>query len=167
MPRYPSPLELRAMIAATKDSMTLTAADVMTPGPRTCSPFSTVTEAAALLRDEHAGALPVVDAGKPVGIITAHDIAAAVATYPDLPSRPVSQIMAEDLTCIEPEATLEEIRAKLAASRTSRLIVVNPDGTLRGVVSWTDLVAHLPDDEVWSRGRTWWPTCRTTRSARR
>lgn len=140
--------ELRAMPAATRDPATLTAADVMTPGPRTCSPFSTVTEAAALFRDEDCGMLPVVDAGKPVGILTDRDVALAVTRYPDLPSRPVSEIMSRDVVSVTPEATLDEIRAKFAGEKLRRLVVVNPDETIRGVISWTDLAPHLPDDEL-------------------
>ncbi|MBV8228466.1 MAG: CBS domain-containing protein, partial [Planctomycetaceae bacterium] len=41
----------------------LTAADLMTPSPRTCSPFSTVTEAALIFRDEDCGAVPVLEDG--------------------------------------------------------------------------------------------------------
>jgi len=53
----------------------LTAADLITPGPRTCSPFSTVTEAALIFRDENCGALPVVENGRPVGMLTDRDVA--------------------------------------------------------------------------------------------
>jgi membrane protein len=141
-------MELRAMATATKAPSALTAADMMTPGPRTCSPFSTVTEAAALLRDAGCRVLPVVDAGKPVGVVSERDIALAVTEYPDLASRPVSEIMGKDVVSVAPEATLEEVQEKLAESRTRRLLVVNPDETLRGMVSWTELIPHLADEEV-------------------
>ena len=46
-----------------QDRPGLTAVDVMTPAPRTCSPFSTVVEAVMVFRDCKCGAMPVVDAG--------------------------------------------------------------------------------------------------------
>jgi CBS domain-containing protein len=70
-----------------------TAADVMTAAPRTCSPFSTITEAALIFRDEDCGVVPVLDGGNPVGILTDRDVALArpdcVTQYPDLHGRPV------------------------------------------------------------------------------
>src|SRR5258708_39654387 len=93
----------------------LTAADIMTSSPRTCSPFSTVTEAALIFRDEDCGAVPVVDDGKPVGILTDRDIALSVANFPDLPSRPVSDIMTEGAVTIASEAPLELIEAQFGS----------------------------------------------------
>jgi hypothetical protein len=44
-----------------------TAADLVTVDSRSCSPFSTVLEAALVFRDEDCGTLPVLDAGKLIG----------------------------------------------------------------------------------------------------
>ena len=41
-----------------------TAAGVMTASPRTCSPFSTIVEAALIFRDADCGAVPVLNEGK-------------------------------------------------------------------------------------------------------
>jgi membrane protein len=121
----------------------------MTPGPRTCSPFSTATEAAVLLRDEGCGALPVVDeAGKPIGILTDREIALAIATYPDLASRPVREIMAKDPLSVPPESPVETLCVKVIQAPTRRVLVVNPDGSLRGIVSWSDLVPHLSEAQI-------------------
>lgn len=70
----------------------LTAADVMTASPRTCSAFSTILEASLIFRDAECGAVPVVDGGQPIGILTDRDVALAVSTCPDLQSRPVADI---------------------------------------------------------------------------
>ena len=58
-----------------------TAADIMRPDPRTCSPFSTVLETTVIFRVEDCEAVPVVDAGKPVGIVSDRDV---VLALPDL-----------------------------------------------------------------------------------
>ena len=55
-------------------SSQLTATDVMTANPRTCSPFSTVLEAVLLFRDADCGAVPVIEDGKPVGVLTRQDL---------------------------------------------------------------------------------------------
>lgn len=52
----------------------LTLKDVMTKNPRTIPSGATLEEAAVLMRDNGIGALPVVDDGRLVGIITESDI---------------------------------------------------------------------------------------------
>src|SRR5579884_2521572 len=48
--------------------------DIMTPGPYTTAPDVPIVRAAALMRTVGIGALPVVDRGQVVGIITESDI---------------------------------------------------------------------------------------------
>ncbi|MFO0890367.1 MAG: CBS domain-containing protein [Isosphaeraceae bacterium] len=79
------------------------AADVMTRPVGTCSPASTVTEASLLLRASGGGAVPVVEDGKPVGLVTDRDLAVALAAHPDLPQRPVVDIMSDDVVVVSPE----------------------------------------------------------------
>ena len=48
--------------------------EAMTKNPRTISPEATIEEAALIMRENNVGALPVVENGKLVGIITESDI---------------------------------------------------------------------------------------------
>ena len=52
----------------------LTLKDVMTKDPMTVAPEATLEEAAVLMRDNEVGALPVVEHGKLLGIITESDV---------------------------------------------------------------------------------------------
>lgn len=49
-------------------------ATIMTPRPLAIAPTTSIAEAARILRDKKYGALPVVDRGELVGILTEHDI---------------------------------------------------------------------------------------------
>ncbi|MGZ3388023.1 MAG: YhjD/YihY/BrkB family envelope integrity protein [Isosphaeraceae bacterium] len=126
----------------------LTADDVMTPGPRTCSPFSTVVEAAMIFRDSDCGAVPVLDEGKPVGILTDRDVALALTEHPDLATRPVANVMTKDVITVFADTPLAALREKFGEVKVRRLLVIDPDGGLRGIVAWSDLAAHLPEREV-------------------
>src|SRR5882757_7658502 len=132
----------------TKNSSELTAADVMTASPRTCSPFSTVLEAVLVFRDANCGVVPVVDAGEPVGVLTDRDVALALAEYPDLTSRPVSDIMSKGVLTVPPEATLTEVIHRFGSERVRRLIVIRSDGQLLGIVTWADVAPYLADVEL-------------------
>src|SRR5512135_3383988 len=117
--------------------LNLTAADVMTPNPRTCSIFSTVLEAVLIFRDADCGAVPVVEDGKPVGVLTDRDVALALIDHdPALAAKPVAEIMTRDVRTVASDAHLDDVEAAFAGQRIRRLLVVDPDDRLVGVISW-------------------------------
>lgn len=133
---------------STTDDVSLvarTAADVMTPGPRTCSAFSSVLEAVLIFRDAQCGAVPVVDGGQPIGILTDRDVALALAEHPDVVDRPVADVMTKGAITIAPDASLSEVRAKFREHGVGRLLVLDSGGQLRGIVAWTDLAGDVLD----------------------
>jgi CBS-domain-containing membrane protein len=50
--------------------------------------------------------------------------------------------MTKDPVTIETEATLAAAMEQLGNQGLRRLLVVDPDGNLTGILSWTDLVPH-------------------------
>jgi CBS domain-containing protein len=125
--------------------MPMTAADVMTTNLRTCSAFSSVLEASALFEDADCGAVPVVDGGRPIGILTDRDVALAVADNPDLGSRPVADFMSKDVISVTPGASLEEVAALFSQHGIHRLLVVDDTGQLQGIIAWSDLAPHVSE----------------------
>jgi CBS domain-containing protein len=123
----------------------LTAADVMTANPRTCSAFSSVLEATLLFQDAGCGAVPVIDAGRPIGILTDRDVALAVANNPDLGTRPVSEFMSKEVISVAPGASLEEVGAMFGRHGIHRLLVIDASGQLLGIVALSDLAANVSD----------------------
>ncbi len=127
----------------------LKVSDVMTPDPRTCSPASTALEAALVMRDAASGVVPVTEAGRPVGLLTDRDIAMALPDHPDdLARTAVEDIMTRDLVTVDRDATIETAMETLAGEGIRRVLVVNGDGRLVGILSWTDLVPHLSERGV-------------------
>ena len=124
------------------------AADLVTVDSRSCSPFSTVLEAALVFRDEDCGTLPVLDAGKLLGVVTDRDIALGVPEYPDLAARPVSDVMSRAVAEIRPDEPLDAIEARFARERVRDLVVIDSAGRLVGVIAWCDLIKHLQDGRL-------------------
>src|SRR5690606_302052 len=56
-----------------------TVRDLMCKGPLLGAPDMCVTDAVVLVRERHIGCLPVVDAGRLLGIVTRSDLLAALA----------------------------------------------------------------------------------------
>ncbi len=123
----------------------LTAADIMTAAPRTCSPFSTVLEATLIFRDADCGFVPILDeAGKPIGVVTDRDVALALINHGGaLASKAVAEIMSRDVATVPRDAGLGVIEEAFAGRRVRRLLVVDDDGRLLGVISWADVAPHV------------------------
>jgi CBS domain-containing protein len=129
--------------------MATTAADVMTPDPRTCSTFSTVLEAVLIFRDADCGAVPVVDDGKPVGLLTDRDVALALSEYGgDLSSLPVSQLMTSGVVAVSPEDSIETLATKFGDKAVRRLLVIDHQGQLVGIIAWSDVTHYLSKQKI-------------------
>ncbi len=97
--------------------------------------------AAKRMRDAGIGFLPVCDGTmKPLGALTDRDICVRVAADDKRPSNVgVREIMTLEVVTVNARADLEEARKLMAERRKSRLICVNDQGKLVGVLSLSDL----------------------------
>jgi CBS domain-containing protein len=128
-----------------KEPEFLTAADVMTPAPRTCSVFSTVLEAVMIFRDCDCGAVPVLAEGNPVAVLTDRDIALALAQYPDVVSQPVNAIMTPGTVTVASDDRLLDVCEVLRREAVRRVLVVGPAGEVAGIIGWADIAPVLSD----------------------
>ena len=78
-----------AAIEAAAGRVSLTAAELMTPEPRTTTPDAPLESAARLMRDQKIGALPVLSNYALVGLITESDIFRAMVEVFESPDRAV------------------------------------------------------------------------------
>ena len=115
--------------------------DIMTSGPRTCSPETNLAAAAALMLDGDCGILPVVADGKLLGVVTDRDMYIALATRNRLASEIIvaEVIQAPVYTC-GPD---DEVQAALQTMKqhcVRRLPVEGFGGTIIGIISMNDIV---------------------------
>jgi CBS domain-containing protein len=123
----------------------MTAADVMTAAPRTCSTFSTILEAVMIFRDTDCGAVPILAEGKPVAILTDRDVALAIGEFPDLAHRPVSDIMMPGVVSVAPDDSLGDVCEVLRSQGVRRVLVVDPIMQVLGIIGWADIAPVLSD----------------------
>src|SRR6478672_1017113 len=103
----------------------LTAADLITRSPRTCSAFSTVLEAVMIFRDADCGAVPILAEGKPVAILTDRDVALAIAEFPDLTNHPVSDVMKSGVVAVGLGDSVGQVCDTLRSQGVRRVLVVD------------------------------------------
>ena len=123
----------------------LTAADVMTAAPRTCSVYSAVLEAVMIFRDADCGAVPILDEGKPAGILTDRDVALGLCNTPDLVEQPVSTIMSREIVAVKPEDSLIEVCRILRRKTLRRVLVIDSNDNLVGIIGWADIAAVITE----------------------
>jgi len=101
-----------------------------------------------IFRDADCGVVPVLEDGKPVGVLTDRDVALAVPDHPNLAATAVADIMTRGVITVTPDTPLEAVEAKFGDEGVRRLLVVDADGRLLGIISWADIAPYLSDREV-------------------
>ena len=115
-------------------------ADVMTQGAATVHPTDSVSEAARAMRKHDVGAIPVVDEGMLVGILTDRDIAVrVVADGKDPNMMRASQVASVNLVVVHPEQSLDEATELMGARQLRRLPVFDGEGRLVGMLAQADV----------------------------
>jgi CBS domain-containing protein len=119
--------------------------DVMTPNPRSVSPDDTIQSAARIMRDEDTGAVPVVQNGRPVGMVTDRDIVVRAVAENGQLNRPVRDIVTGQVVSASPSMSTREAAALMSEHQIRRLPVVEND-RLVGIVSIGDLAVKEGKD---------------------
>lgn len=125
-------------------------ADVMTHTVQCVSPDQTLDDVARIMAEHDIGAVPVAESGNvPIGIITDRDISVrAVAQNRDPSSTSVRQVMTRSTVCGHPSDSIESAAAVMEENQIRRLMIVDDDGCLCGIVSLGDLAVRSDDDEL-------------------
>ncbi len=107
------------------------------------SPRDTIEEAAMRMRDENIGFLPVCDQSRRVqGTVTDRDIAVRVVAAKKPGSTLVEDVMTREVIACHPRDDLREAERAMAEHHKSRIMCVDDQGVLVGVISLSDLVRH-------------------------
>jgi len=112
-------------------------------------PDATVEEAARLMRECDIGAVPVVIDDRPVGIVTDRDIAIRAAAHGRDPSQmSVCEIMTPYVICCSNHDTVESAARVMEKNQVRRLLVLDDDDCLCGILSLGDLAVRTGRDEL-------------------
>ncbi|WP_296598062.1 CBS domain-containing protein [Phenylobacterium sp.] len=113
--------------------------EIMTAQVATATPRSTIAEVAQMMANVESGAVPVVDDGKVVGLITDRDIVLRVVAEGLGLDTPVSQVMTEGVETCREDDNVADATAKMGSKQIRRLVVLNEQGRLAGIVSLGDI----------------------------
>jgi len=121
--------------------------EVMTRDVQTISTQETVQRAAQLMDELNVGAIPVVDDGKLVGMVTDRDITVrSVAVGQDPTITRVNDVMSTDVRTCTVDQSVEDVLAQMADVQIRRVPVLDGNGQIIGIVSLGDVVTKAPAD---------------------
>ena len=119
--------------------------DVMSTDVRIASPDHTIQQAAQMMAEIDAGALPVGENDRLIGMITDRDIAIRAVAKGRGPDTPVREAMTPEIEyCFEDE-DIEEVAEKMSALQVRRLPVLNREKRLVGIISLGDIARYEED----------------------
>ena len=121
-------------------------ADIMNKNVETLNEQDSVQKAALVMAEAGVGFLPICDARMHViGVVTDRDLTTRALAKKIAPATTSAALVMTSpvLTCLA-TADVREAEELMAKERKVRLIIVNADGRLAGVLSLADLVEHAP-----------------------
>lgn len=123
----------------------------MTRDVRLVKPDQTIREAAQLMADIDAGALPVTEDDRLVGMITDRDIAVRAVAQGKSPDTRIRDVMSPGILYCFDDQQLEDVSRNMGKNQVRRLPVINRDKRLVGILSLGDLASKEDPSAV---GRT-------------
>lgn len=119
--------------------------DVMTRDVRLAGPDDTIGQAASIMAEIDAGAIPVGHNDRLVGMLTDRDIAVRAVAEGKGPDTRIGEIMSGEIKyCFEDQDT-DEVCASLGDQKIRRIPVLNRDKRLVGILSLGDLAIRDGD----------------------
>jgi CBS domain-containing protein len=114
--------------------------DVMTREVAVVPPDATLEHAAARMRDLNVGSLPVCDGERLLGMVTDRDITVrSTAAGRDPGTVPVREAMTDDVVYGFEDQDVQEAARVMEERQIRRLVVLNQEKQLVGIVSVDDL----------------------------
>jgi CBS domain-containing protein len=123
--------------------------DIMTREVEVIGPKATLQEAAEKMKALNVGMLPVCDGERLIGVLTDRDITLRGTVEGSDPTKTtVADIITPEVVYCFEDQDSSEVAALMQKRQIRRLIVLNRDKQLVGVVSLGDLAVQTRDEEL-------------------
>jgi len=124
--------------------------EAMTREVRVATPGQSIRDVAKVMAEIDAGAMPVGENDRLIGMITDRDIAIRGVAQGKGPDTPVREVMSDSkvLYCFEDD-DLNDVAKNMGSEQVRRLPVVNKDKRLVGIVS----IGNIAQNESKSAGK--------------
>ena len=116
--------------------------EIMTEDVALADPEMTIADAARMMARCDAGALPVGEGDRLVGMVTDRDIAIRAVAKDLALDTPVREVMSKEVLYCFADEDIEHVADNMGAQQVRRLPVLDREKRLVGIVSLGDLALH-------------------------
>jgi CBS domain-containing protein len=120
--------------------------EIMTANVRTATHEMTLKEVAVLMREGDMGAMPIVENGKLVGIVTDRDIVVRAIAEGKTASTPIGEVMTTGIFSVRPEDFAFEAIRLMGDKQIRRVPVISETGELAGIIAMADVALEMEDE---------------------
>lgn len=120
--------------------------EIMTGNVKTANREMSLQEVARLMREGDMGAMPIVEDGKLVGIVTDRDIVVrAIAEGKGFDTK-IGDVMTTEIFSVKPDDFIFEAIRLMGERQVRRIPVVNEKGELAGIIAMADIALEMEDE---------------------
>ena len=119
--------------------------EIMSRQVEVARPQDTIQDVARKMREIDAGVMPVCDGEKVKGMVTDRDIVIRAVSEARSFETPVSEVMTSDVEYCYEDDDIAEAADKMAELQVRRLVVLDRDQRLVGIVSLGDIAQQGKD----------------------
>lgn len=119
--------------------------EIMSRQVEVASPQDTIQDVARKMREIDAGVIPVCDGQKVRGMVTDRDIVVRAVSEARSFETPVSEVMTADVEYCYEDDDIAQAADKMAELQVRRLVVLDRDQRLVGIVSLGDIAQQGKD----------------------
>jgi CBS domain-containing protein len=129
---------------------TLKLSDVITKNPHCLKENDSVFDAAKIMKERNVGVIPIVDNNqKPCGVVTDRDIVLrCIGENHDYKQCKVNEVFSKGVQKIYEDQTLDEALDIMKKNQLRRLVCVDRNDKLCGLLSLSDLACHVRDNNL-------------------
>lgn len=124
----------------------LRCSEIMTTSVHTAGPRATLRDVAGIMRSGDVGAVPIVDEGRLIGIVTDRDMVVRAVADGISGDAPISQVMTKELFTAGPDDFAFEAIRLMGDKQVRRIPVVMSDGSLAGIIAVADVALSMEDE---------------------
>jgi CBS domain-containing protein len=121
--------------------------EIMSSSVHSIRPAETIADAARSMAKHDIGALPVIEGGKVIGMVTDRDIAIRAVAGAIESGKEVREIMTGSVVTCSPDDDIEDALGLMSKQQIRRLPVCKADGALVGMVTLADAAERDADKE--------------------
>ena len=102
-----------------------------------------IIDAAKVMKENSIGSVVIIENDKAVGIVTERDLVRKAVANNNI-DKNVEDVMSSPLIVVTPETSIEDASKAMKENRIKRLIVIDNEGVLKGIISEDDIIKVLP-----------------------